>query len=194
MVHRFGSALLLLLALTLGACGAAGGIVDDFVDDVTPGDTLPPPPTEPPPGDPPPADPPPTSMSDEELAKAHVCLDLVNDERAAAGLPPIAWADDVAEVAYHHSYDMDQRDYFSHTNPDGLGPGGRLSAAGVSYSSAGENIFWASWHASAAEAMEAWMNSSGHRANILRTGWTEMGIGVHQGAGGSWWTQVFVTR
>ena len=45
-----------------------------------------------------------------------------------------------------------------------------------------------------AEAMDAWMNSPGHRDNLLRTGWTHTGIGVHEGAGGSWWTQVFISR
>ena len=82
----------------------------------------------------------------------------------------------------------------THTNPDGDGPGGRLDANGVSYRGAGENIYWASWSASAEQAMDAWMNSPGHHDNLLRAGWTHTGIGVHEGSGGSWWTQVFITR
>ena len=198
MTQRIALTLTLLALLALGACGGAGGAVDDLLGSgpnppETPTEPPPTPPTEPPVE--PPVEPPTgTSMSAAELAKALEVLDRVNEERAAVGQPPLAWDDDVAETAYQHSLDMDLRDFFSHTNPDGLLPWDRLTADGVSYRSAGENIYWASWSASAAQAMDAWMNSTGHRDNILRAGWTHTGIGVHEGSGGSWWTQVFVSR
>jgi len=151
MTHRLGLLLALLALLALGACG--GGGVDDLLGSGPdlPGDPTPEPPTEPP------AEPPPngTSMSDGELAKALEVLDRVNAERALVGEAAIVWDDDVAEVAYQHSLDMDVRDYFSHTNPDGALPWDRLTAAGVPYSSAGENIYWASWSATAEQAMDA---------------------------------------
>lgn len=199
MTHRLGLLFALLALLALGACGG-GGTVDDLLGNGPdlPADPTPEPPADPPvdPPDEPPADPPAngTSMSDAELAKALEVHDRVNAERALEGLPALVWDDDVAEVATQHSIDMDVRDYFSHTNPDGALPWDRLTAAGVPYSSAGENIYWASWSATAAQAVEAWMNSPGHRDNILRTGWTHTGIGVHEGSGGSWWTQVFISR
>jgi len=199
MTHRFGLVLVLLGLLTLGACGGGGG-VDDLLGS-GPNPPTEPPPTEPPPTEPPPVDPPTeppptngTSMTDAELVKALEVLDAVNAERALVGQPPLVWDDGVAEVAYQHSLDMDVRDYFDHTNPDGQLPWDRLTAAGVPYGGAGENIYWASWSATSVQAMEAWMNSPGHRDNILRQGWTHTGVGLHEGPGGSWWTQVFISR
>ncbi len=144
-----------------------------------------------------PADPPATgtTMSAGELAKALEVLEQVNAERALVGQPPLAWDDGVAETAYQHSMDMQARDYFDHYTPEGLAPWDRLDLRDVPYRSAGENIYWASWSASADDAMDGWMNSTGHRENIQRAGWTHTGIGVRdQGSGGSWWTQVFISR
>lgn len=190
---RFPSALVVLALfalLALAACG--GGAGSDLLG------TDPNPPSEPPPAPPedPPEDPPTnaTSMSDAELAKALEVLDQVNAERALVGQPALAWDDAIAETAYLHSLDMDVRAFFDHTNPDGLAPWDRLTRDGVPYLSAGENIYWASWSATPTQAMDAWMSSTGHRENIQRAGWTHTGIGVHESAGGSWWTQVFVGR
>jgi uncharacterized protein YkwD len=83
---------------------------------------------------------------------------------------------------------MRDRDFFDHTNPDGLDPFERAQKAGVSNARA-ENIAWG--QSSPAAVMDAWMNSSGHRANILDCDLRTLGVGVVTGSGGPWWTQLF---
>ncbi|MEU7074943.1 CAP domain-containing protein, partial [Streptomyces narbonensis] len=78
--------------------------------------------------------------------------------------------------------------FFDHTDPDGDTPWARAEQAGVT-GLAGENI--ARGQADAAAVMESWMNSDGHRANILNCDFTTLGVGVHFGDGGPWWTQDF---
>ena len=115
-------------------------------------------------------------------------LALVNTERSAAGCPAIAWDETLAQVARLHSADMAARDYMDHTNPDGLGPFDRATAAGTTASA--ENI--AAGQRTAADVMASWMASPGHRANILNCSLTRLGVGV--GYGGSYgitWTQLF---
>lgn len=125
-----------------------------------------------------------------EISLASQVLVLVNQERANnGGLPALSHNAAVAQVAYDHSWDMRQRSFFSHTNPGGASPFDRLAFAGISYSAAGENI--AMGYATPNDVMAAWMASSGHRANILNANYTEIGIGVREGPGGPWWTQVF---
>ena len=82
---------------------------------------------------------------------------------------------------------MRDRGYFSHTNQSGQDPFDRADAAGVS--ARAENI--AMGQPDAAAVMEDWMDSSGHRANILDCGLTSLGVGVAEGSGGPWWTQLF---
>jgi uncharacterized protein YkwD len=77
----------------------------------------------------------------------------------------------------------------SHTGPDGSTMTSRVEAAGYEWSTLGENI--ARGQSDAASVMESWMNSPGHRANILNCSFTELGVGVHFGDGGPWWTQDF---
>jgi len=79
-------------------------------------------------------------------------------------------------------------DYFSHTRPEGLSPFDRAERAGVDYSRA-ENIAYG--QADAAAVMRAWLESPGHRANILDCDLTKLGVGVAEGPGGPWWTQLF---
>jgi uncharacterized protein YkwD len=129
-------------------------------------------------------------MSAAELAMALAVLDLVNAERANAGLSPVAMHSEGSDVAWRHSVDMDERNFFAHTNPDGDGPGQRIAAAGIANAGWGENIAYG--YGSPESVMTAWMNSSGHRANILNANWTHIGIGVHSAPGGPWWTQVFL--
>ncbi|CAA9253598.1 MAG: Allergen V5/Tpx-1 related [uncultured Blastococcus sp.] len=114
-------------------------------------------------------------------------VSLVNAERAGAGCGPVAWDDGLAAVAQAHSDDMRDRDYFDHTNLDGLDPFDRAARAGVS--ARAENIAWG--QVDAADVMSSWMDSAGHRANILNCGLTRLGVGIAQGAGGPWWTQLF---
>ncbi|MGK5114199.1 CAP domain-containing protein [Geodermatophilus sp. CPCC 205506] len=115
-------------------------------------------------------------------------LALVNQERAAAGCSALVPDGALASVARAHSADMRDRDFFSHTNPEGLSPFDRAENAGITYSRA-ENIAYG--QPDAAAVMDAWMNSSGHRANILDCGLRTLGVGVAEGPGGPWWTQLF---
>jgi uncharacterized protein YkwD len=174
----------LLLAFLLAACGGGGGGGSSGSSGGTKSGTGG--------GDPGGGDPPPggTSMSAAEEALAHEVLDILNDERAAQGLDPLVFHVEASDVAYAHCVDMDERDFFSHTNPDGDSPGARLAAAGIANSGWGENIAYG--YGTPASVMVAWMNSSGHRANILNSRWTHVGIGVHVAPGGPWWTQVFL--
>lgn len=94
-----------------------------------------------------------------------------------------------------HSLDMYERNFFDHTAPDGSDPGDRMAAAGYSGSTWGENI--AMGQTSPAQVVDGWMNSDGHCANIMRSQYTEIGIGYHPGnQSGGWmsrnyWTQNF---
>jgi uncharacterized protein YkwD len=115
--------------------------------------------------------------------------ELVNTERAENGCGPVRENSRLNTAAQRHSADMAARDFFDHTNPDGAGPGERITAAGYTWSTYGENI--AMGQRTPAQVMESWMNSSGHRANILNCSFKEIGIGIHDASGGPWWTQVF---
>lgn len=117
---------------------------------------------------------------------------LVNKERATAGCGPLKEDPQLRAAAQGHSDDMAKRDFFSHTSPDGADPGKRTTAAGYRWSTYGENI--AKGQQTAQSVMESWMNSSGHRANILNCSFKDIGVGIHQGAGGPWWTQNFGAR
>ncbi|MEV6360193.1 CAP domain-containing protein [Nocardia asteroides] len=116
-------------------------------------------------------------------------LDLVNRERRAAGCAPVRTASKLQTAAQRHSDDMAARGFFDHVNPSGVGPGGRIEAAGYTWRTYGENI--ARGQDTAAAVMTGWMNSPGHKANILNCGFTELGTGVTLGSGGPWWTQNF---
>ena len=105
-------------------------------------------------------------------------LVLVNQERAKAGLQPLAPDPELREVARRHSIDMFERGYFSHYTPEGLSPFDRMQKAGVTYRTAGENLALAPTLAIAHNGL---MNSPGHRANILRPQFGRVGIGVMDG-------------
>ncbi|MEU2714255.1 sigma-70 family RNA polymerase sigma factor [Streptomyces sp. NPDC007205] len=117
---------------------------------------------------------------------------LVNKERAAAGCGPLAEDPQLQKAAQGQSDDMAARHFFDHTNPDGADPGQRITAAGYRWSTYGENI--AQGQQTAAAVMDSWMNSPGHRANILNCSFKDIGVGVHKGTGGPWWTQDFGAR
>ncbi|MES9525989.1 sigma-70 family RNA polymerase sigma factor [Streptomyces capoamus] len=114
---------------------------------------------------------------------------LVNKERATAGCGPVTEDPQLDRAAQGHSDDMAARDFFDHTNPDGAGPGERITAAGYRWSTYGENI--ARGQQTPQAVMDSWMNSPGHRANILNCSFKNIGVGVHDGPGGPWWTQAF---
>jgi uncharacterized protein YkwD len=115
-------------------------------------------------------------------------LALVNEARVDAGCGALTADPALAAVARAHSADMRDRDYFSHTSPEGLSPFDRAERAGIDYSRA-ENIAFG--QADATAVMEAWLESPGHRANILDCELTKLGVGVAEGPGGPWWTQLF---
>ncbi|MCX2181484.1 CAP domain-containing protein, partial [Streptomyces sp. SKN60] len=126
--------------------------------------------------------------SDPNATEAQQVIDLTNAERAKAGCGPVTANSLLTRAAQGHSDDMAARNFFDHTNPDGADPGDRVTATGYRWSTYGENI--AKGQRTPAEVMDAWMNSPGHRANILNCSFKEIGIGIHD-AGGPYWTQVF---
>ncbi|MBR4173312.1 MAG: hypothetical protein IKR46_02960 [Clostridia bacterium] len=118
-------------------------------------------------------------------------LQLVNEQRANYGLSALSYSTELEAVAYAHSKDMAQNNYFSHTNLSGQSPFDRMRAAGISYRAAAENI--AAGQRTPQEVVNAWMNSPGHRANILNSSVTKMGVGIYSGGSyGIYWTQLFI--
>jgi uncharacterized protein YkwD len=115
---------------------------------------------------------------------------LLNQERAKNGAAPINCDAGGVKVARAHSQDMCDKNYFSHTSKDGRQPWDRLRAGGVSFSAAGENIAWG--QRTAAQVNQSWMNSSGHRRNMLSPSWTRVGIGYVSCGGRPYWTEVFM--
>lgn len=118
--------------------------------------------------------------------------ELTNQARTEAGIAALQYDEKMADVARAHSADMDARGFFEHNNPDEKTPFDRMKAAGFRYSYAAENI---AWNQRTPEAvMQSWMNSPGHRANILNENLTHIGIGLHIAENGSYyWTQNFYT-
>ncbi|MER7049978.1 CAP domain-containing protein [Streptomyces jumonjinensis] len=129
----------------------------------------------------------PSSSSSHTAAEAEV-LALVNEERAKVGCAPVRFDASLAKLAGDFSSDMAARGFFSHTDPDGATPWDRAEKAGVKNLGA-ENI--ARGQADAGAVMNSWMNSEGHRANILNCDYKTLGVGVDMGDGGPWWTQNF---
>ena len=119
-------------------------------------------------------------------------LDLVNVERAAQGLHPLSADHNLATAARNHSEDMGLQGYFSHTSLDGRTVPDRIKAAGYSYNTYGENI--AGGQPTPEDVIDAWMSSSGHRANILNSNFCDIGVGYAYLADSTYrhyWTQDF---
>lgn len=115
---------------------------------------------------------------------------LVNVERAKQGLTPLEYDWQLSRVARYKSEDMQKNKYFSHTSPTYGSPFNMMKNFGISYRTAGENI--AKGYRTPATVVEGWMNSPGHRANILNSSFTHIGVGYVQN--GNYWTQMFVGR
>lgn len=111
---------------------------------------------------------------------------LVNQERSKAGLSPLTHRADVKNVAHKKAQDMINSNYFSHNSPNYGSPFDMLKTFGISYQTAGENI--AKGQASPEAVMNSWMNSTGHRANILNGQYNAIGVGFYHGA----WVQMFI--
>ncbi|MFD9033873.1 CAP domain-containing protein [Streptomyces sp. NPDC059567] len=129
----------------------------------------------------------PSAPSRAAAAEAEV-VRLVNVERAKVGCTPVRSDGALAALAGAFSQDMAQRGFFDHTDPDGDTPWDRAGQAGVT-GMGGENI--ARGQVDAAAVMASWMNSDGHRANILNCDYKTLGVGVYFADGGPWWTQDF---
>ncbi|MGW1626072.1 CAP domain-containing protein, partial [Streptomyces sp. NPDC002172] len=130
-------------------------------------------------------------LTQAELTRTRAeVVDLTNQERTRAGLRPLAADPQLAAAAQAYSTDMATRDFYSHTSPEGTQPWDRAAAAGSRRRTIGENI--ACGQRSAAEVVEGWMNSPGHRANILKPDFTHIGTGFAGGGrAGTYWTQLF---
>lgn len=113
-------------------------------------------------------------------------LKLVNQERAKVGAAPLTLDTNLSRVAQEKARDMADNGYFSHTSPTYGSPFDMMRQFGISFSYAGENI--AKGYTSTAAVMQGWMNSPGHKANILNPNYTKLGVGN----AGSVWVQVFI--
>lgn len=113
---------------------------------------------------------------------------LVNSERAKNGLSPLTQDWELSRVARFKSQDMKDNSYFSHTSPIYGSPFDMIKNFGISYRTAGENI--ARGQATPQAVVNAWMNSSGHRANILNKSYKKIGVGYV--SDGRFWTQMFI--
>ncbi|MET9691961.1 CAP domain-containing protein [Streptomyces sp. NPDC006514] len=116
-------------------------------------------------------------------------LALVNQERAAAGCQAVSLNAKLTKAAQDHSADMASHSNMSHTGSDGSDPGARITRAGYAWSTYGENVAYG--YSTPEKVMEGWMNSQGHRENILNCSFKEIGIGLAQP--GYYWTQDFGT-
>lgn len=117
-------------------------------------------------------------------------LRLTNIERQNAGLAPLAIDENLMNSAREKSKDMSKNNYFSHTSPTYGSPFDQMKTFGVTYRAAAENIAYG--QRSAQEVVRAWMDSPGHRQNILTANFTHIGIGYD--ANGHYWTQQFIQK
>ncbi|MFB6842020.1 CAP domain-containing protein [Streptomyces sp. NPDC056361] len=117
---------------------------------------------------------------------------LANAERERAGCGPLRAEDHLRTAAQGHADDMAARDYYRHDSPEGRDAGDRITGAGYAWSTWGENIHRGP--RTPARAMEDWMESPGHRANILNCAFRDIGVGVTLTANGPWWVQDFGAR
>lgn len=127
-------------------------------------------------------------VSDTVLSYENEVIRLVNEIRAENGLKPLAANWELSRIARYKSEDMSDNRYFSHTSPTYGTPFQMIRAFGLSYRSAGENIAYG--QRTPAVVVNTWMNSSGHRANILNASYTQIGVGYC--VSGNYWTQMFI--
>lgn len=132
-----------------------------------------------------------TDISDDGETALHAyarqVVTLVNEERAKAGLPEVKLDMDITAAANVRAREIKQS--FSHTRPDGSSFSTVLQQQGISYRGSGENIAWG--QRTPEQVMEGWMNSEGHRANILNKNFKNIGVGFYQENGVNYWVQLF---
>ncbi|MEX0168346.1 CAP domain-containing protein [Streptomyces sp. LMG1-1-1.1] len=117
---------------------------------------------------------------------------LANAERERSGCGPLRAEGHLRTAAQGHADDMAARDYYRHDTPEGRDAGDRITGAGYAWSTWGENIHRGPQ--TPARAMEDWMESPSHRANILNCAFRDIGVGVTLTANGPWWVQDFGAR
>lgn len=127
------------------------------------------------------------AQSDQLNAFEQKVVELTNNERVERGLNPLEIDNTLSKMAREKSRDMSANNYFSHTSPNYGSPFDMMKSWGITYNSAGENI--ARGQSTPEEVVNAWMNSEGHRANILSPKYTHIGVGYIED--GDFWTQEF---
>ncbi len=131
-----------------------------------------------------------TTVSSSNLSYEQKVAELVNIERQKAGLPALVFDSAVSNVARTKSKDMAANNYFAHQSPTYGSAGDMLTRFGIRWSAWGENI--ASGQRTPEAVVTAWMNSSGHRANILSSNFSKIGVGYAVNSNGTpYWTQIF---
>ncbi|SMF87116.1 uncharacterized protein, YkwD family [Paenibacillus uliginis N3/975] len=129
----------------------------------------------------------PANTTDKSTFASQV-VDLVNKERAKAGLKPLTVHDKLTGMAVDKAKDMNNNKYFDHTSPTYGSPFDMMKQYGISYGYAGENI--AMGQRTPEEVMKSWMNSEGHRQNIMSPNFTMIGVGYYNG----YWVQEFISQ
>jgi len=130
------------------------------------------------------------SVAVDKVAYENQVVALTNAQRKAHGCGALRIDDRLVQAARAHSTDMVQQGYFSHTGSNGSSFVAREISAGYPKKGpSAENIAWG--YRTPQDVVTGWMNSPGHRANILNCDFKTLGVGVHFGTGGPWWTQDF---
>lgn len=146
-------------------------------------------PSEPESPEPPSSKPETPDTNPDALSYAEQVVKLVNQERTKAGLAPLTLSQPVASAAQVRAKEITQS--FSHTRPDGRSFSTALTEQKVNYRSSGENIAWG--QKTPEQVMQGWMNSEGHRKNIMNAKFTSIGVGYYRNASGvNYWTQLFI--
>ncbi len=130
------------------------------------------------------------NLQDIKTAENEV-IRLVNIQRGNSGLPKLSTNWQLSRIARYKSQDMINKNYFSHISPTYGSPFNMMENFGLKFSAAGENI--AMGQQSPSSVVTAWMNSPGHRANILNPSYTQIGVGLAKNSNGTcYWTQMFI--
>ncbi|MBF2073648.1 MAG: CAP domain-containing protein [Synechococcales cyanobacterium C42_A2020_086] len=136
----------------------------------------------------------PTPAQSDSIAEMELQVrQQINQIRQEQGLRPLENNEELAQVARNYSRRMAEQDFFSHTGPDGDTPAERVQSAGIFYFMVGENLFTGTnIPQPVPAAVEGWMNSQGHRENILRPEYRETGIGIWRRDNTYYFTQLFM--
>ena len=132
----------------------------------------------------------PTQTTSSVSAFEKKVVELTNAERAKQGLAPLTLDTELSKVARTKSQDMKDKNYFDHNSPTYGSPFDMMKSFGISYKSAGENI--AMGQTTPEQVVQAWMDSPGHRENIMNSSFTHIGVGYV--ASGNYWTQMFIGK